>query len=100
MLEGKPKMQSTISQGRPRRVRHAPPVISPLCWRIHRRCAGGGKPRRRGGPLSLGPPSAASPSAAVGEAFLLLGLHAPLLAMAARCASTHRRRRAAIVEEK
>jgi len=45
MLEGKPKMQSTISQGRPRRVRHAPPVISPLCWRIHRRCAGGGKPR-------------------------------------------------------
>ena len=32
-LEGKPLMQSTISQGRLRRVRHAPLSISPLCWR-------------------------------------------------------------------
>ena len=37
---------------------------------------------RRGGPLSLGPPSAASPSTDGDEAFFLLGLQAPLLAMA------------------
>jgi len=82
-LEGKPLMQSTISQGRLRRVRHAPLSISPLCWRdppprVHREAdvgaalaalaqgseqvaaeepaagAGAATPDRRGRSLSLG----------------------------------------------